>query len=64
MSVHSVTIFSTTMPKPIVTMARLGPETRTDGIAMTRPKTAPKPQAKSSDSQGERPHSILAIAAV
>ena len=62
MSEASVTSFSTTMPKASVTMARLGPRTRSDGAAISTPAAAAMPVASSSDSQGPRSQFVVSSA--
>ena len=63
-SCHSDTTFSTTMPKPIVTMASAGPFTRSAGSAITTPnRPAMTPEAANA-SHGFQPSRAVSSAAV
>ena len=54
-SCHSETIFSTTMPKPMVTIASAGPFTRSAGKAMTTPNRPASTPAIANAAQGFQP---------
>ena len=63
-SCHSETIFSTTMPKPIVTIANAGPFTRSAGSAMITPKIAAMIPAIANAAQGFHAQRVVSKATV